>query len=347
MPDETPAVSSPAPAEPAAPPAMETWSTEQHSKWRLTGETPPAPPAEQKGEEPPAVKEDSTPSEEKPTEADEKKAETASDSGTDKSQEKPKQEHPPKGANFRIQQLLREKKQLEEKLARYEQPQQPAVKAEPAPAAAAADGEPIPPDTANWTGTWQELDAANRKYFKDLGRWEAKQVLAEELAERDRQAAVRAAEEREAGAKAKWQTDAGAEIDRNPEFAEVLDVVGKITSAAKVSDLIIGSDHGVELVKWLWANDKEALRILQLGDRVAIAREFGRIEARLQNGNGKPPEPKKISSASKPGTELSATNGAVPDEAQEALKQGDYPRYARIMNARETQKFHAEHMERR
>lgn len=327
MPDAEPAVSSTATEEaaPQSSPPIESWSAAQRDKWLSSGEIPAATEPE------PAAPEEEKTSAAEPAES------SAPESETGKSQEQRQQgrtrAETRKAELFaEIQDMLRQRHEARQELERVKEELAKAKPAGTKPAAETApatleNGKPVPPDEENWTGTYPELAQANRAYNEAMAAWTAQQTFREHFAKAEQ-------EKRERQQSEKWVSAASAEIKSNPQFKDAINVIGEFATRAGVADLIKDSDVGVDLVKYLWEHDEDGLRILTLGDKVAIAREFGRIESQLL-ANKKAPETKKISSASRPPTELSGASAAVEDEVDQALKAGDFERYARLQNARD------------
>ena len=205
------------------------------------------------------------------------------------------------------------------------------------------DGEPVPPDPENWTGTYESLEKAKIQYLKDFTDWKLKQP------ERDRLAAARVAAEAENKKTFEaWvaRRDAAKELD--PEFADAEDIVGKFFTAQGVSPLIIDSEVGPELVMHFYRLPVEEQKRVAGLSPARLAREILRVEAKLSDAKPegqletKPTttsKPNKTSAAAKPATELSGRNATnTVDDADAAIAAGDSAGYRRIMNARDLAK---------
>jgi hypothetical protein len=254
----------------------------------------------------------------------------------------------PKGrAGQRIQELLGERAELRARLAALEKkpvgkpaesaPAKPAAAAAAAPAS--ASGEPQPPDPTKWTGTWEELEAAKIAYLRDLTKWELGK------ADREKAAATQQTEVSELQRAYKVRADGFLAAD--PEYADAQEIIGKFVTAKGVSELILESEVGPEIVMHLYKlPNEEQQRVAKLSP-LALAREITRIEAKLSKGGGEPPAAaipttpitRKTSAAKAPATELSGAKAASNvDEAEQALANGDIGTYIRVMNARAIKK---------
>jgi hypothetical protein len=243
-----------------------------------------------------------------------------------------------------IAELLRRRAQLRAEVDGAAPKKTADQTADSAPAAAAAapppaDGRPVPPDPAKWTGTWEELEAAKIKYFDEMVEWRMNAPL------RERQAAERS--EQEATAKAandSWQERRSAAMEADPEYQSADDIVGRFFTARGVAPMIIESEVGPELVMHFYRLPKdEQVRVSKLSP-AKLAREIHRVEDAILGAppaeeEPKPlpsPKPKITSAARRPATELSGKSaGNTVDDAEAAIAAGDTAAYQRIMNARD------------
>jgi hypothetical protein len=154
-----------------------------------------------------------------------------------------------------------------------------AAAAEPA---AKPAGRPAPPDIANWTGTWEELEQAKLEYSERLTDWKLEQAHQAGATEAKRSQQL----ESQKAINAKWEATAAAST--HPDFQDAIASVGPFITEAGVADLIKGSDVGGEILMYMHEHQDETLAMARLGNPVAIAREIGKLEARLTPPKTKP-----------------------------------------------------------
>lgn len=206
------------------------------------------------------------------------------------------EEEPPRKtrAQERIQQLVQQRKEaedkaaeLEAKLASYEAPE---VK-----------------------------DAYEYETDQDYHRELAKSIAAETQNE-IRETAAR--EAREAAARASEQAfltrveEAKATI---PDIQQSIQAVGSMVSA-DAADMIISSDHSIELVNFLAKNPLEAQRLKTMSP-IQAARTIGQLETRVQR-----PATKKISTAPAPVKTVSGNSGNAGKSLDE-MSHAEYVAY--------------------
>jgi hypothetical protein len=245
-----------------------------------------------------------------------------------------------------IQELLRKRAELRAEIEAaagggVKPAEKPAESAPAKPAQAvttAADGEPAPPDPAKWTGTWEELEAAKIKYVRDLTLWQ--------LGKADRDRAAAEQQTKATVTQQAYRARADAMLAVDPEFADAQEIIGRFVTSRGVSELILDSDVGPEVVMHLYRLPAAEQRRVASLSPLALAREIARIEKDLSKPAGATaaaaaaiPPPKRTSAAAKPATELSGSkSGSTADEAEQALADGDVGRYIDIMNARAIKK---------
>jgi hypothetical protein len=318
---------------PAGPP-IEEWSAVEYRTWRETGERPPA----KKAEAPPASKTESSAAAEKPAE----KAAPAPEAGNPQEQPKRKTGEDRKAElSAEIQELLRQRHQLRDEVSRM-RPQKDEKQPDPSAGkpqqTAATTDKPKAPKSAEYK-TWGEYEDALAEYQDKLTDWK--------LAERDRAHYAAQQEESRRELKASWSERVAEHSKSDTDFQDAIEYVGPFATAAGVADLIMQSEVGPQIVSYLHQHQDEAVKIAQSGSPVAIAAAIGKLEAKLL-GERKPaakaaepvkpvkaPEPKKTTSAAPPPTELAAKSGGAEDEAAAALRDRDFARYKRVMDARE------------
>jgi hypothetical protein len=263
-----------------------------------------------------------TPSEDAPD-----ASETAAESDTEeeKTEEQPEKEEaedekaedskPVKkkgGWQRRIDQLTREKHELEARLASL------ATKpAETKPAKAetkADDGEPQ-------IGDFETYDA----YTRALARHEARQLIDEQmkhLREAEEKAVREYAQKREAE---QWDAKLAEARTRYKDFDDIaFDPDVPVTPA--MAEVIRDSDKGADLAYWLGQHPERAAEIAKLTKATAIAREFGKIEAELAQPAPVVKKP-KISAAPEPIKPVGSK--AATSKAPADMDFMEYERYRR------------------
>lgn len=98
---------------------------------------------------------------------------------------------------------------------------------------------------------------------------------------------------------------------------------------------IVTSEHPAALFDYFSANEAEVLRLLALPTRFDLAREMGRIEARLSLGTTPTIAPKSVSDATAPPTTLGRKPAIPADDVEHAVKTRDFRRYREAQNARD------------
>ena len=231
---------------------------------------PSAPQADNTAENPAEITEDSAPSDEPTDAAPEDARET------------------PSRAEKRIQQLLAERnaerarREALEAFVQQQRPQQPQPQ-EQAPAAPPS----LPPDLAQWVGEEPKPDAFpagefDPAYLRAVARHEARNEQAQLMAQQ-RVYALRQAEE--ARARSFFEQAAKAE-EKFSDFREVVGSFGQ-TLPAQHANLI--AEAGPEVAYAIAKDADAAARIRAARNPVAVAREIGRIEARLERARETPP----------------------------------------------------------
>jgi hypothetical protein len=200
----------------------------------------------------------------------------------------------------------------------------------------------VAPDASKWTGTWEELQAAQLRYIEDLTDWKLKQP------DRDRAAAEKtAAEANERAIFDQWKERREAAVAADPEYADAQDIVGRFVTAKRCDSLIIESEVGPEIVMHLYRLPKEEQERVSKLSPSRLAREIVLIEHKLlaladeEKPSSAPatPQPRKTSAAAKPATELSGTRANnVVDEEAAAIASGNSAEYMRLANLRDLKK---------
>ncbi len=198
--DETIAESSTAPTEAVENVPLESLNDAQYAEWRKSGTLPtkvaaPAaePDAEEEGEEPEA---DAEPSESEP---------------------EPKK--PSRGADKRIQELLKDRKELKERLEALERKQSPA-KEEPKAEPAAELQPPVKPKAADFSD-WEKYQDARDKYFEDLAEFKKQEARAEIKAEALKAEQDKEAKKADEDINGKFRERVQASIKKHADYADV------------------------------------------------------------------------------------------------------------------------------
>ena len=137
------------------------------------------------------------------------------------------------------------------------------------------------------------------EYVRASARWEARQELLEhskrEAVERHTHAITASITKDVESFNEKWRKA----IEADPTFSERVDhivalkpsfLLGEGESSTvenAIADAILQSEQSIELLEHLADNPDDLTRLMRSPSRIALVREFGRIEARLGNGNGK------------------------------------------------------------
>jgi hypothetical protein len=165
------------------------------------------------------------------------------------------------------------------------------------PEAKAAEGKPDP-----------EKFETHAEYVEALTDWKleqrekaAKAEAAKTQFETDQQKAKQAHAER-----------VKAFAEKTEDFAEMMENLDDVPASPALEQLIVSSANSAELLYELAKNPDEAKRIAALPP-LSLARELGKIEARLskQASEAQKPEPKKLTNAPKPIDPVSAGKGVV------------------------------------
>lgn len=245
----------------------------------------------------------------------------------------------PKTADDRVQELLRDRAKerlraetAEAKLKALETPKPGEPKTDPPPAAQTkpdADPEPVEPKEKDF-GTYEEYQAADRKYLRELARWEGRQETRRLDTERTAQAEKSTVEKN-------WNERVTAARAKHADFETIAKEIPFNQTAAA---FILDSEVGPEILYHLGSNRELAERIKGLTP-IQTARELTKIESTLQTpapAATPAPGPKRVPSAPAPPSEVGNRPAGGADEAEEALAAGDFARYSRIMNSQEIAK---------
>jgi hypothetical protein len=158
---------------------------------------------------------------------------------------------------------------------------------QPKPAPVQQQPEVLKAPSSDQFETWEAYEQAKDEYLVAKARQSVIQEMQKAQAQQQ-QAKVQSTF---------WEKVEQIEDNDDPMIRETIKNVGNMVSPV-VADLVVQSDDGIELVKYLNNNRKEALRISQLPP-LAAAKAIGKIEASLA-AKPKVEPPKKVSQAPAP-----------------------------------------------
>lgn len=204
----------------------------------------------------------------------------------------------------RFQELLDRTKQLEAELSLARQPKSDDV----------ALKAPVAPDPDTFTGTWDELKAAQAKYAKDL--------VAFEIAKHDKDTTERAQHARikeyHEGLTKVWNTRAAKTIERDADFRKV--VQESDTSAIKAelleginataNEFFTESEVGPDLLLHYAKNPAERAKLYAMGVR-ECSRELTRMEDQIVESLKPAP---KVTKAPRPAADVTGGSAGLPKE---------------------------------
>lgn len=186
----------------------------------------------------------------------------------------------------RIDDLTREKYEAEAKANALEDEnkalkEKPAPEPEPTPQAPTPppEAEPPRPKAGDYGTTEEFLEAISEHNEGRMQRMETRykaeqeaaiQKLQSDAAQRDQDREVEA---RRQTRKEVWDKSEATARAKYEDYAEV--TKSEIRVSKDVSELILASDHGAELVYYMGSNPVEAARISAIRDRDAVALEIG------------------------------------------------------------------------
>jgi hypothetical protein len=344
-----PAASSPAVAVPTDPHA--------YAEWRMTGKVPEAAESKPKTEE-------SAPSKDSSDAGDEPAEGARASEKAPESEPGKKQEHKPKGAEARLNELLADLKRAGlspaelksfKREAQRQEPQAEPHKAAPEHTEKPVKAEPPKkPKMEDFEGkSWEDYEAARDKYFEDLADYRAQQRLDEFQQSQRQESAQRELQGKLADAEKRYGADAKTTIG-NAAAAIFNDA--KVSAAVK--ELINGSPVLVDLLYTAGSNAEEfeafiadarsnpgaAIRKAVLLEHLVTEElakgdksEAGTKETPARGEDGKfakAPE-KKVTEAPPPPREVSGRGAAPSDEVESAVKAGDFTRFRSAANRRD------------
>lgn len=166
------------------------------------------------------------------------------------------------------------------------------------------------------------------EFVEALSDWKVEQ----KLSEREQKAQKSRLETESQKQMREHQERVSAFAEKHEDFSDAMENLASVPRSAALEQIIVSSENGPELLYELAKDPKEAARIAKLPP-VSLAREIGKLEARLASSasEGKKPEPKKITKAPKPLEPVNAGGkGAVKKSIDDPnLSQAEYERMRR------------------
>ncbi len=204
-------------------------------------------------------------------------------------------------ARRQLREADRRAEELVERLERLEKRLPPEPKSEPE---ARPPGKPTPDQFDNY-----------EEFSEALTDWKLEQRLAEREQAQQRQTFETTQDARIQKHVTGFRERMGKAIQADPEFIQRIDprllelqtsfqahAAGNGIGPGEVlADLYTASEHGPEILLHLTEHPEEVVRLIRCEDPVSLAREFGKIEARMPfPADGAPPAPKPTASKAPP-----------------------------------------------
>jgi hypothetical protein len=298
----------------SAPAAPESEDFAEYEAWRRAREAGDADEEDTQSEAP------ARPAAESAEEADTSdQSPEGEDSEPDEDEQAAEQPRRKGGFQRRIDKLVREKRELEARLAALEQ--RLAGGEHKPPAGEAADGTkqtPAASDHADGKPRPEDFDTYEA-YTEALTDWK--------LEQRERQRAQQEAERRVFDS---WMARIEAARREHPDFDEVVDSDVPVSEAMQRA--ILESDQGAEVAYWLGKHPEEAARIAKLSPIAAI-REIGRIEASLAKPSPSPKPKATVTRAPKPVSPVSGGKAGGSASVYDDSLAEDYTAWERARRA--------------
>jgi hypothetical protein len=213
-----------------------------------------------------------TPEPAKPVEESKPAAETTEPAKPEEPKQEDESEDKPKkgGINKRFSDMTREIRAEKERADRLQRELEALKQTSP-------PGPKQEPESEPQLDKFSDYDA----YTRALARWQAKQIVTEELSARESAAKEATAKEERDIIHGEWEQRAARHLDSDPEFEDAIQAIGPLVTQRGVADVIKQSEVGPQMVSYLYQHQDEAVKILQAGSPLAIARELGKLEAKL------------------------------------------------------------------
>lgn len=181
------------------------------------------------------------------------------------------------------------RKRLEEKDQATGKPASEPSKPPEKPVFQYAEAEPKAPAQDDYE-TIEEYLQAHAQYARDLSSWQYRRDKAADVAEQQQAALQRQQQELQTT----WMSKITEFEKSDPGIREAVTAVGPFLTQAQVADFIMQSEVGPEMVAYIAAHNEEWLPIAKTGDPRVVAREIGKLEARLTSSTVRKPAPKHI-----------------------------------------------------
>lgn len=301
-------------------------NAEQYDAFMLHGKLPEAKPAE-----PPPAKQT---------------VETPEESGKSKGNQEAGKG---KGVKARNEQLDSEIQELEARLARKadlkrQLESDTGAKPDSPPAAETKPAElkePVEPKADDFK-TWDEFQTAERKYYRELAKYEAAIAVQQDRAQRAEEAKKQQQEAEGRQAAEKWNKQIESAAKKHSDWNDVIDpvseLVGKDPRFQAGASFLLESEVGAEILYHLGSNPDEAREIAAMSPIRQVA-ALTRIELSLtkpaESALKAPPGPKKVTEAPPPPSDLNGRNQLAPDPIAAALEADDTEAYMRLQNAKD------------
>lgn len=182
------------------------------------------------------------------------------------------------------------------------------------PAVETAAGEPTPPNRATWTGTWEELEDAKDKYARDIASYIADQTREQIKVELRREHEASETQTHAQALQDSWIERRDKVLFKKPEFQEAIETIGLPLSQLGMSDLVMESEVGLELVQELYDKPEDMARVMKQRNPLAVARELGKIEARIIAAAKAPEKPVVVPAKPLPKPPATPGGGGVAAE---------------------------------
>jgi hypothetical protein len=251
-----------------------------------------------------------------------------------------------KGIKERNAQLETELQELEARLARkadlkrqLESESGEKTGTPPAETKPAELKEPVEPKEADFAN-WDELRAAERKYARDLAKYEAAVAVQEDRKLRAEEAAKEKQQSEGKARKAQWDKRVAESVKAHDDWDEVIGPIDQRVKSPEFAfgaDVLIEHEMGPEVLHYLGSHPEEFEKILAMRP-TAQAAAVGVIAHTLSKPAQSvkaPPGPKKVTETPPPPSELAGRNQLAPDPIAAALESGDTEAYMQLQNAKD------------
>jgi hypothetical protein len=248
--------------------------------------------------------------------------ETEETDGDETTEEGKPQSKRPSGAARAKARLQEKDREIEFLRRQLDANKAPAEKQEPKPQVASADVEPDVNDPKFET---------YGDYLKALARWEIRQSKQEEETKAKQEQAKAKFTEKVTN----FEGRVAAFMKANPDFEDVIEAADEPPMAPHIliefNEHVTDSESGPEILYWLAKNPDDYARICAMTDPRAVARELGKIEARLEKSEPSPTEEskpiKQTTKAPPPPTPLKGSATVAKKSSLEIAASGSQAEY--------------------